>query len=324
MRADGFAPILLISMVALAAGGVVIAIYSATQRINQPSSAVLLIDDPTDNSNAKSVQLKTLIALTDTPAPTPTVTSTPTPVTLPSGLPTSASSGTPMTQPTTVGGLSPTPTSGVFLTCAERGSGKCYCMDDDGNLPHNEPCDDPSKFDIAKGEGGVTGPCATTVISWEQQIMEYLTIGSNGNWSQIDTILTGCNSFATSPSSEYLSTYNVIDAYNLAGFMELNRGAHVGASAMTDFFRTTLGYTYIDLSVQSLQSVLQNNMIKPGYVMFLGSHVGVVNSIEVTNGTGWISILHSNTSYWLGVIVIDNWNIVNTPEGFNPTGFGGH
>lgn len=203
--------------------------------------------------------------------------------------------------------------------------GKSYCIDDEGSVPGNEPCDDASKFDIQKGVGGVTGTCGT-VIQWAQTIMEAIQQGTNRLWSQMNGTFTSCG-YTTAPSTSYLSTYVVIDSYNLAGFHELTKANHTSAIDMQNWFRSPVaqaaGYRFIPYNGGSIQPILSS--ISPGQVMFLGSHVGIVNSIEVnTNGNGWVSLLHSNTSYWLGVIIVDQWNVINTPSNFPLTGFGGH
>ena len=229
----------------------------------------------------------------------------------------------PTTEPT------PTPTPGSVQpptpTARPQAGGKSYCIDDEGAVPGNEPCDDASRFDIAKGAGGVTGSCGT-VIDWDQQIMDALQKGTGNKWDDMPTSFTNCN-YSSTPTNQYVSSLNVIDAYNLAGFHELTAVDHTVVTDMISWWQgsqaQTAGYTYIPVTGTSIQTILPQ--IKPGMTMFLGSHAGIVNSIEVdANGNGWISILHSNTSYWLGVVIVANWQIRNTPSNYPLTGFGSH
>lgn len=269
---------------------------------------------------------------TATPLPTelPTPTRTPTPIVLPSGTLTprpSAPTINPSILPTYA---PPTPTPpGVFVPCQDRGPDKCYCIDDSGKFsdgtlkPGNEPCDDASLIDVAKGDGGVTGPCGT-VISWDQQIMESLQQGT-GSWNHMSGTFSGCG-YTAVPSTSYLSTFNVIDAYNLAGLHELSQAAHTSGVDMLSWWRSApaaaAGYYFIDYN-GSIRTIIGG--IMPGQSVFLGTHVGIVNSVEVdANGNGWISMLHTNTPYWLGVLVVANWQLVNTPSNYTLVGFGGY
>lgn len=198
--------------------------------------------------------------------------------------------------------------------------GKSYCIDDAGPVPGNEPCDDASKFDIAKGAGGVFGTCGT-VIAWAQTIMNAIQQGG-GTWDAMPQSFTSCAYTSQTYPSGYLSTYVVIDSYNLAGHHELTKAAHTSAAAMQSFWQSAAGYVWIPYSGGSIQPIYSR--ITPGQAMFLGSHVGIVNSLEVdANGNGWISLLHSGTNYWLGVIIVSNWQVTNTPANYPLTGFGG-
>lgn len=218
------------------------------------------------------------------------------------------------------------PTYKLVPTIRETGRlAKSYCIDSKGSVPGNEPCNETIKFDIKVGVAGVTGSCGT-VVSQSQKIMEYLQQGSNGLWDQMNTAIINCG-YAVAPTSPYLSSYNIIDSYNLAGFTELTRTSYSRVEDLQNWWKSAkaqaAGYRFYNYTGGTLQTLIP--YISPGFVVFLRSHAGILNSIEIdSRGNGWISILHSNTTYWLGVIIVANWNIVNTPGNFPVTGFGGH
>jgi len=156
--------------------------------------------------------------------------------------------------------------------------------------------------------------------------MDFLQQGSNGLWSDMNYAVLNCD-YAVPPTSPYLSSYNIIDSYNLAGFKELSRTNYARVEDLQNWWKSSqaqaAGYRFYSYSTGSLQTLIP--FLSSGYVVFLRSHAGILNSIELdSRGNGWISILHSNTTYWLGVIIVANWNIVNTPGNFPVTGFGGH
>lgn len=234
--------------------------------------------------------------------PPPTRTPTPSPLT---GIPSGPHLGPPL--PT---GYQPSVTPGSYA--------KQYCVDEAPKTVLIESCDDATRCDVAHGDGGPIGLCGT-VISWEHAIIEFL-LGSTQNKLTKDLsapIQSSC--YTAAPYSPYISTFNVIDAYNLAGLREFSRGTHASAVALDNAWRTTVGYT-ISLSAMG---------VAPGDVLLFSNppHVAIVNTVEVpdrTRGNGEIWFLHTNTAYYLGKVIIANWVVVASSTGDNSVTFGSH
>lgn len=193
-----------------------------------------------------------------------------------------------------------------------------YCITDQQTDPRTGVCADTIHFEVAKGEGGVRGKC-DTVVGWSQKIMENL---EGSQQEKLTNTITNLCSTARS-TTPYISTYTVIDSYNLAGFSELKRTSHAdGATLLRWWQANPPGYQFIAYE-GSIRPLIP--MLTPGQVIFLGEHVAILNAIEVDgNGNGWISILHSDTGYWLSTLVIDNWIVVNIPDTYPLKGFGTH
>jgi hypothetical protein len=217
---------------------------------------------------------------------------------------------------------SPVPT--IDRSVFSGSNGEYYCLTNVGNRPNNGRCTDESDFEVRKGVGGVTGRCGT-VIEWNQRIMESLQqISGKGLWDTVSTQFTSCSYVRAPFISGYMSTNGIVDAYNLAGFREMSMSTHTDGAYMAAWWQspaaTTAGYTWVEYPGGSAQNALRS--IAPGYVMFIGYHAAIVNAVDIdSRGNGWISVLHPNTTYWLTVFPVFNWNILNTPS--EVLGFGG-
>lgn len=194
-----------------------------------------------------------------------------------------------------------------------------YCVDEEPTSVLIEPCDDSTRCDIAHGAGGPRGSCGT-VIGWEHKIMESM-IGGTGKYGRtlLKNLSTSIQStcYMATPYSNYVSTLNVIDAYNLAGFHEFSRGSHANATALENAWRTTSGYTTSTTA----------NGLTPGDVVLFSNppHIGIVNTVEIdARGNGHVWFLHTGASYYLGKLIVANWTVRESSTGdTNPT-FGSH
>ncbi len=206
-----------------------------------------------------------------------------------------------------------------------------YCIDDEDP----EPCDDNTSFLVPKGSGGVSGTCGT-VIQWAQKIAANLPQEPKVMRDKLSpAVASSCGNTGTY-STGYISTFFVIDSYNLAGYPQLskNNPTHVSGSGMLGWWKTASPYTFLDYAAVSgsHQSIMSQNLV--GKTMFLNLpsgrvHVGIVNSVHVdVNGNGIIAILQSGSQYWLDRFEIMNWNVMNTPlhqtSISGVAGFGGH
>ena len=242
----------------------------------------------TPTPEPKTIQLRTFPVVTVTPTPTPQYTPVP-----------------------TIPGSTPPIIPGNFS--------KRYCVDDNPGLII-EPCDDTSKCDQPHGIGGPNGLCGT-VIDWEHKIMDALAQASDtAPWDILATSVSSDCSYTAAASTSYVSTFNVIDAYRLAGFAGLDRNTHVTGASIQSFFQSNsaAGFRYI--------TGTSMNGVGPGWVMFFPSgHVAMVNHVEIdANGNGKMSFLHSGGGFYLGLGIIVNGNLVQTSADESVTGFGGH
>lgn len=269
------------------------------------------------NNNSQSQQQGSFQLSSPTPVPTiPLATSTPKPVNTvpPNSTPLPATSGLPM-----ITGGAQDPNSPYF------------CIDDEDP----EPCDDNTAFLVPKGSGGVSGTCGT-VIEWAIKIAQALPQDFKVMRDKLPTAISSpCGNTGTY-SSGYISTFFVIDSYNLAGFPQLSKSnaSHVVGTSLLNWWKTTAPFTYIDYGAPSgsHQAILSQNLV--GKTMFInlpsgGVHVGIVNSVNVdSHGNGIISILQAGTQYWLDRFEIVNWSVTNTPlhqtNISGVAGFGGH
>lgn len=251
----------------------------------------------TPTPEPKTIQLRTFPVLTVTPSPTPLYTPKP-----------------------TSGSLTPTaPGAGAPV------SGKQYCVDEAPGQTLIESCDDTTRCDVAHGGGGPSGSCGT-VIGWEHVIIESLLTSVSSPYyntlvSDLPSAITNTcsNTYTAQPASPlaYISTFNVIDSYNLAGFREFSRGIHAAADALTNAWKTTTGYS----------TATSTTGLTPGDAVLFSNppHVGIVNTVEIdTNGNGDIWFLHTGAAYHLGKLIVFNWNVVESSTGDMNVVFGSH
>lgn len=254
------------------------------------------------------------------PAPSPTPTGTtfvfPTPTTgtgsssVPTVTPggsTTVPTGTPLTPaPLPTGGAVP-PTAGV------------YCIDDEDP----EGCDDQTAFHVPKGSGGVPGSCGT-VIEQAHKLVNSLPQGLKDFRDSLNpAVQNSCHNSGTY-SSGYISTFFVIDAYNLAGFKDLSKTnpTHVSGSSLLNWWKSqtaSTGYSFIPYSPSVIQQHAAGQKDLTGCVTFLnlnsGVHVGIFNVLQLvnSNGDGVMSILQSGARYYIDRFEVVGWDVKNTP-----------
>lgn len=295
---------------------IVLTIGSVT--IYQVARAWFIFEDPfLKNLRAPSLQLKTVKVISPTPTPTRAVTNqiiNPTSISYPTTIP---SSPVAVTTPA-IGG--PQPPAGY------------YCIDD----VDPDMCDDNTSHLVPKGSGGVSGSCGT-VIENAHRLVEALPQVNKGTRDSLSrTVSTNCGS--TGPSTGYVSTFFVIDAYNLSGFLELNKAnpSHVSPSGLFNWWQSPPArYEFIQYSPGVVQQFATGQIDLTGCAMFLrlgsGSfHVGIINKLELysSNGDGVLSILQSGTRMYIDRFPVAGWNIANTSTNQTNTsgveGFGCH
>ncbi|MBI4226534.1 hypothetical protein HY612_05480 [Candidatus Roizmanbacteria bacterium] len=192
-----------------------------------------------------------------------------------------------------------------------------YCIDDEDP----DGCDDQTAFHVPKGVGGAAGSCGT-VIEQGHKLVNSLPHFLKGMRDSLNPAITNCGYSTGSYSSGYVSTYFVIDAYNLAGFNDLskNNPSHVSGANMLNWWKSQpAGYKFIPYGPTVIQQHASGQQPLTGCVMFLnigsGVHVGIVNVLQQVNqnGDGVISILQSGARYYLDRFEVVGWDIKNTP-----------
>ncbi len=239
-----------------------------------------------------------------------------------------------------LGTFSPAPTNPVVdvpsgpipLTTPKIGgrNGKDYCIDDEDP----DMCDDNSSHLVPKGVGGVKGSCGT-VIEWTHKLVDALPQVMKGTRNKLTKTVSNCG-YSTGPASNYVSTFLVIDAYNLAGFKELSKSnsSQVSPSGLFSWWQKAPGYQYIPYSPTVVKEFAEGKKDLTGCVMFMatgsGYHIGIVNKLEVYKaaGDGVISILQSGTRMYIDRFPVSGWAIRNTSTNKTKTsgvtGFGCH
>ena len=192
-----------------------------------------------------------------------------------------------------------------------------YCIDDEDP----EGCDDNTAFHVPKGIGGAAGSCGT-IIEQAHKLVASLPQGLKDFRDSLNPAVSNCG-YATGPySNGYISTFFVIDAYNLAGLSELskNNASHVSGTNLLSWWQSqSSGYKFIPYSPAVIQQYGTGQQDLTGCVMFLnlssGVHVGIVNVLQLVNqnGDGVISILQSGARYFLDRFEVVGWDIKNTP-----------
>lgn len=196
-----------------------------------------------------------------------------------------------------------------------------YCIDDSDP----DGCDDTTGFYVEKGTGGIAGNCGT-VIEQSHKIVASLPQDIKAFRDSLNPGIDNCNYSTGTYASGYVSTFFVIDSFNLAGFHELskNNPTQVSGSGLLNWWKSApavaAGYTFIPYSPTVLSQYAAGRENLTGCVMFLnlnsGVHVGIVNLLEVVDaahGNGIISILQSGARYFLDRFEVVGWDIKNTP-----------
>jgi hypothetical protein len=208
----------------------------------------------------------------------------------------------------------PLPTGGAVPP-----DGPVYCIDDEDP----DGCDDQTAFHVPKGVGGVSGSCGT-VIEQAHRLVNSLpqAIKVSGTRDSLNPAISNCGYSSGAYSSGYISTFFVIDAYNLAGLKELSKTnpSHVTGIGLLSWWQSQpAGYKFIPYSPTAIQQHATGQQNLTGCVMFLnlssGVHVGIVNVLQQvnSNGDGVISILQSGARYFLDRFEVVGWDIKNTP-----------
>ena len=222
------------------------------------------------------------------------------------------------TQPPAVNEPQPPQVSGPLPTGgAVSPSAPVYCIDDEDP----DGCDDNTAFHVPKGVGGITGSCGT-VIEQAHKLVNSLPQALKGMRDSLNPSVSNCGYSTGSYSSGYISTFFVIDAFNLAGFNDLSKSnpSHVTGSGLLSWWQgQPTGYKFIPYSAAVIQQYGTGQRDLTGCVMFLnlssGVHVGIVNVLQLVNqnGDGIISILQSGARYFLDRFEVVGWDIKNTP-----------
>lgn len=243
---------------------------------------------------------------TITPVPLPTVPGTTPTGPLPTVNPAASIPGAPLTP-------GPLPTGG-----AASPSDPFYCIDDEDP----DGCDDNTAFHVPKGTGGASGTCGT-IMENGHKVVASLPQELKGMRDRLNpAVSNSCHNTGTY-SSGYLSTYFVIDTFNLTGYKELSKtnASHVTGTGMLNWWKTQPpGYTFVPYTPTTLQQHAsgQNNLT--GCVVFInmgsGSvHVGIFNVLQLVNGNGdgVLSILQSGARFYIDRFPVAGWDVKNTP-----------
>ena len=137
-------------------------------------------------------------------------------------------------------------------------------------------------------------------------------------------VSTSCGSTGPYSAPDYISTFFVIDAYNLTGFSELSKSnaAHVNGASLLDWWKANpAGYKFIPYSPAVIEQHASGSQDLTGCVMFLDMgggkvHPGIFNVFQQVNsaGDGVVSILQAGTRYFLDRFVVAGWAVQNTPQ----------
>lgn len=201
-----------------------------------------------------------------------------------------------------------------------------YCIDDQDP----DGCDDDSAFHVPKGVGGPVANCGT-IMEWTHKLVNSLPQVIKLPQGEVrdklnPAIVNACHNTGIYLNGGYISTFFVIDAYNLAGFngpndLSKTNPNHVSGANMLNWWQSqTSGYKFIPYTPTVLQQHATGQQNLTGCVMFInmpsgGVHVGIVNVFEVVNqnGDGVLSILQSAASYFLDRFPVVGWDIKNAP-----------
>lgn len=172
---------------------------------------------------------------------------------------------------------------------------------------------------VPKGDGGTVGTCGT-VIDQAHKLVASLPQVSNSVRDSLNPKVEACHyNTGVYASPDYVSSFFVIDAYNLAGHNELSKANpdHADPSKLFAWWHTNpAGYRFLSgRSVIREYGSGQTDLT--GCAIFLdtgaGIHVGIVNNFELytEDGDGILSILQSGTSMYVDRIAIGEWAVVS-------------
>lgn len=211
-----------------------------------------------------------------------------------------------------------------------------YCIDD----VDPDECDDDTSHLVPYGRGGVSGTCGKIIEQTHALVASlprYPPDGKGIRNSLNPAVSNSCHSTGPFAAPDYISTYLVIDSFNLAGFTELDKGntSHISPSGLFSFFQSPpAGYVYIPYSPTVIQEYGTGTRDLTGCVMFLGTgsgyHIGIVNILELytPGGDGVLSILQSGTNMWVDRFPVTGWNVsgdsTNQTTTSGVVGFGCH
>lgn len=192
-----------------------------------------------------------------------------------------------------------------------------YCIDDEDP----EGCDDQTAFHVPKGTGGPAGSCST-IMDAAHKLVSSLPQGLKDFRDSLNpAIINTCHNTGTYPSG-YISTFFVIDAYNLAGYSELSKknANHVTGSGLLTWWRAmSVGYNFLPYTPAVLEKHAIGQQSLNGCVIFLqmpsgGVHVGIFNALEIVNaqGDGVLSIVQSGARYFIDRFPVVGWDVKNT------------
>jgi len=195
-----------------------------------------------------------------------------------------------------------------------------YCIDDEDP----DGCDDQTAFHVPKGVGGPSGSCGT-IMEQAHKLVNSLPQYLKGDRDSLNpAVSSNCGSTGPYSAPDYISTFFVIDAYNLAGYNELSKSnaSHVlGANLLNWWKGNPAGYKFIPYSPTVIQQHAGGQQDLTGCVMFLDMgggkvHPGIFNVLQQVNqnGDGVVSILQSGARYFLDRFIVAGWAIQNTPQ----------
>lgn len=178
------------------------------------------------------------------------------------------------------------------------------------------------------------GPALSTILAWDQRIVDSLSVGLEGRFNALLTAISN-NNYSTgtwagaNEGSVYWCTYSIIDAYNLAGVPGLSKGAHAAVIVMRRFWSQSSEQGYKFLDYQNDNTLLK--VVQPGYAIFMElvpgfytgrEHVALIKTISLdARGNGTIETNDSNSGQQSNLYRVIGWNITNTP--YTVTGLGG-
>ncbi|HVF69235.1 MAG TPA: hypothetical protein VNA13_01575 [Xanthomonadales bacterium] len=299
--------------------------FRSRAQVPPPGTIVQPITPTPGGDQKKSLQLHTFPFATLPPGTTPQA-----PVVNP---PTNSPTNTPVNNPTTPPNLPPGTKIPVKppIIGGPNPPANHYCIDDQDP----DMCDDSSSHIVPFGVGGATGPCGKIIDQAHKLVAALPQVMKGTRDSLTRSVTTSCHT--TGPSSGYVSTYFVIDAFNLAGFKELSKtnSAHVSPTGLYNWWQSPPpGYVFVPYSPSVVQAFGNGQRDLTGCAMFLktgsGYHIGIVNRLELftPGGDGVISILQSGSRMYIDRFPVAGWSIQNTSTNQTSTsgviGFGCH